>query len=563
MKQGRKKERRSMAKLKRAAVFLVLLFIMNIPLTVMAAPESSDKITISMIGKYDSADTAAIRSVDTDKKVIRFRNHNTGKNYTLTYDNTSMMYDARGVVLSPSLLEVGQIVDVTFLKSSKHVTTLNINKNAWVVEDTRDHDLVRGDGSARIKGELYRMDLKTLVLSEDSPILAEDILSTDTIRASGIDKEVYSVVVTGGHGYVSLSSDVVEDHSLVGAWIELDNAVIHRITPNMLLSAPEGDYKVQILGNGASYQSDIRIDRNKESVVDTTGVRIEKPKEGLVSFEITPETAEVFVDGEKMLTGVSNSVPYGYHSLKLVAEGYVTQNKYLKVGSARSVIRIEMEKEEEKKDSSESSSSSSSSDSSASSSSSADGSTEATTKDAATEKSSNNSSSAQSGSSKTSAPGEGPKIVSQTNKVIDGYKIYFDQPYDAEVYFDGSYVGQIPTSVSKISGSHEVILRREGYETKSYRVKIDTDETSLNYTFPDLVKIGGSGSSSHREEDYYDGSNDEEDDSSSSQKNSIEVIELFGDEDEPLEEDNSVNDEEEESVEIIDMNEIKKEKNGD
>lgn len=557
----KKKASRSMAKLKWAAViFLMLFFILNMPLADVAAQETTEKIKISMIGKYDSADTAAIRSVDTEKKQIRFRNHETGRNYTLVYDNTSMMYDARGVVLSPSLLEVGQIVDVTFLKSTKHVTSLNINKNAWVVDGTRDHDLVRGDGTARIKGELYRMDLKTMVLSADSPILAEDILSTDTIRASGIDKEVYSIVVTGGHGYVSLSSDVVEDHSLVGSWIELDNAVIHRITPNMLLSAPEGDYKVQILGNGASYQSEIRIDRNKESVVDTSQVKIEKPKEGLVTFEITPETAEVFVDGERTLTGVSTSVPYGYHSLKVTAEGYVTQNKYLKVGSARSVIRIELEKEEEKKDSAESSSSVSAD--AASSASSTDGTTEATSEDAASEKSSKtgSSSSITSASKASTVAGSSGTGIAQTNKVIDGFKIYFDQPYDAEVYFDGSYIGQIPTSITKVSGSHEVILKREGYETKSYRVKIDTEETSLNYTFPELVRIGLSGSSYSSDSNDYSDESDEDD--SSDEKNKIEVIELYGDEDEPLEEE-SPDSEEDEAVEVIDMNEIKKEKNGD
>ncbi len=552
------------------ALLTALTLLAGLTIAVTAA-EDNRKVTISMIGKYDSADTAAIRSIDTEKKEIKLRNHNTGRNYTLTYDNTSMMYDARGVVLSASLLEPGQIVDVTFLKSTKHVTTLNVNKEAWTIENTRDHDLVRGDGTARIKGELYKTDIRTMVLADGAPALAEDILATDAITVTGLDKDVYSIIVTSGHGYVSLSSEVVENQSLVGSWIELDNAVIHRITPGMLLSAPEGDYTVQILGNGASFQSDVSISRNKETVVDTSGVTIEKPKEGLVTFNISPEGAEVYVDGEKKLTGVPVSIPYGYHSLKVMAEDYVTQNKYLKVGTASSVIDIDLEKEEDKTSSSESSSSASSTESAtqtgaAASSSSTDaessGSSEGSTK--------SSSSSAISGTSKSSNATAGAGIVS-ANRTIEGYKIYFDQPYDAEVYFDGTYVGLVPTSVPKVSGSHEVILKKDGCETKSYRIKVDTEEVSLNYTFPDLVRTDGYEESHH----YYDDDDDDDDVEviDHSKVEDIEVIEMDDEDDsETEEEDDSIVEEDDstqedttvsdDDVEVIDWSKVKNKSSG-
>ncbi len=471
------------------ALFLVAVMLVSSPKSIVWAGESADKVSVSLIGKYDSADTAAIRDIDTVRKQIRFRNHSTGKTYTLNYDNTSMIYDARGTALSASLLEVGQIVDVTFLKSTKHITTLNVSKDAWVVENTRDHELVRGDGTAKVKGEIYKIDARTLVMADGVLALAEDVLSTDTVTVSGIGKDIYSVMVTGGHGYVSLSSDTVEDHSLVGAWIELDNEVIYKISPNMLLSAPEGDYNLQILGNGANYQSEVNISRNQETVVDTSNVNITKPKEGLITFEIIPDHAEVFVDGQKVLTDVPQSIRYGYHSLKIMADGYITQDKYLKIGTPKSVISIELEAE------------------SGSSGSSTTGSTVGDIGNVASASSTANSigvsvgdvssitSSAASTASTVSANSSDEKKKG-TNQVIDGYKLYFDKPYGAELYFDGGYIGMIPTSVTKISGTHEVILKQDGYETKSYRINVDSDEVDLNYTFPDLVKIESEDSSS-------------------------------------------------------------------
>ena len=463
------------------ALTLSVGMLVSSPQSITKAADNADKISVSLIGKYDSADTAAIRDIDTTRKQIRFRNHQTGKTYTLSYDNTSMMYDARGTVLSASLLEVGEIVDVTFLKSSKHITTLNVSKDAWVVENTRNHDLVRGDGTARIQGDLYKIDARTLVMAEGNLALAEDVLSTDKITVSGIGKDIYSVVVTGGHGYVSLSSDTVEDHSLVGAWLELDNEVIHKISPNMMLSAPEGDYNLQIIGNGANYQTEVNISRNQETVVDTSSVSISKPKEALVTFEIIPSDAEVFVDGQRVLTDTPQTINYGYHTLKVLADGYITQDKYLKVGTAKAVIQIELEKD---------------SDSAAESSSEAD--------------STLNGGSATSASTLASYPvgtidfGESSSAASKAatvssnssdsekdnvNKLIKGYYIYFDKPYGAEVYFDGAYVGVVPTSINKISGNHEVILKMDGYETKSYRINVDKEEDNKSYSFPDLVKI--------------------------------------------------------------------------
>ncbi len=489
---------------------LVAAMLLSSPQSITYAAENADKVSVSLIGKYDSFDTAAIRDIDTVKKQIRFRNHKTGKTYTLSYDNTSMIYDVRGTALSAALLEVGQIVDVKFLKSSKHITSLNVSSEAWTVEDTREHELVRGDGTAKVKGELYKIDPKTLVMADGNIALAEDVLSTDKVTVSGIGKDIYSVVVTSGHGYVSLSSDTVEDHSLVGSWIELDNEVIYKISPNMLLSAPEGAYTLQILGNGASYSSEVNVSRNQETVVDTSNVNITKPKEGLVTFEIIPDTAEVFVDGEKVLTGVPQSIKYGYHNLKIIADGYKTQNKYLKIGTPNSVISLEMEKDDDS--SSDSSSEASSFD--------------ATSTNSASLKSSVDNSLTSSSVTSASAATTAATISDNSsdekpgNKVINGYYIYFDKPYAAELYFDGAYIGMIPTHVPKISGTHEVILKMDGYETKSYRISIDKDEVDLNYTFPDLVKIKSDDEESSSGSSSSAASSASSDDSSSSDSGS-------------------------------------------
>ena len=207
-------------------------------------------------------------------------------------------------------------------------------------------------------------------------------------------------------------------------------------------------------------------------------VNISRPKEGLVTFEIEPETAEVFVDGQRVLTKVPQSIQYGYHNLKILAEGYITQTKYLKIGTPKSVISLSLEKDSSAVESSSAASASTLPHKESS---------DLGNKDASKDKSASTASTA--GQKKKETVSENSSDNPAQNKVIEGYRIYVDEPNGAELYFDGSYIGMIPCSIAKISGNHEVILKKDGYETKSYRIHIDTSKTDLEYKFPPMIKI--------------------------------------------------------------------------
>ncbi|WP_026524548.1 PEGA domain-containing protein [Butyrivibrio sp. MB2005] len=324
---------------------------------VFAQSQTGDsQVRISLLGKYDSADTASIKQINTVSKTIQFRNHDIGKNYTLKYDNTSQITNIHGEPISAALLEVGQVVDITFLKGSKHLNSLTVSKKAWLEENVTDFSLVSDDETAKINGTVFHITRKTLIISDGQAVNPEDILATDTLRVSGIDKELYSIVVTRGHGYVSLSSDKVNNRTLVGAWIELDKEVIRKITPNMLISAPEGSYNVSIAGNGTKFSSEIVVNRNEETVIDTSVVEIEKIQEGNVTFVVTPKQARVFVDGDEVVTEVPHSFTYGKHKVHVMADEYKSQDHYLKVGEPDATIFIDLEKAESEKDDSKSTS---------------------------------------------------------------------------------------------------------------------------------------------------------------------------------------------------------------
>lgn len=427
---------------------------------------------VSLIGKYDSADTCTVRSVDTENKQIKFRNHATGKGYTLNYDNTSFIYDQYGRALSASLIEAGEVVDVRFLKSTRHLTYMQVSDAAWTSNNVTSFNLIANeDGIVKINGQNYKMDRSALVIDDGELVSPESILQIDTITVKGIDKDIYSVVVNNGHGYLSLSSDNVDNVSLVGSWIELDNSVIRKVTPNMLLSVAEGEYKLHILGNGADYTEKIEVSSNHETVVDTSKIEIAKPKEGLVTFNVTPSYAQVFVDGVEKLTGIPESIVYGYHSLKVMADGYVTQTKYLKVGTPNSILDIELER-----------------DSTASSTEATSSAATVATSKKTTEKDQSSDSASKASTTKKIKDVSGNSKTTTTDGVdsngyVTGYYINILGPVGSAVYFNGNYVGIAPVKIKKKVGVHAITIDESG-TVNSYTIEIDSEKSNVNLTFP-------------------------------------------------------------------------------
>ena len=70
-----------------------------------------------------------------------------------------------------------------------------------------------------------------------------------------------------------------------------------------------------------------------------------------------------------------------------------------------------------------------------------------------------------------------------------------------EVYLDGNYVGVSPCSFQKVPGIHVIILRKAGYETRSYTIQVDDEEKDSSYSFVELAVSGEPEDGEDEEED--------------------------------------------------------------
>lgn len=398
---------------------------------------------------YDSVDTAVLVDKDTNDGTVTLLNLNRGREYTLSYDGTTKFSDKYGESISLKQLTVGDIVDVTFLKDNKHLTSMMLSPQAWQNEGVARYELNHVRGEVTIGENNFKLTDNTRYLSDGQAIEAMDINASDVLSFQGIDNQVLSVSVDKGHGYLRL----VNDENFVGGWIEIGQSIIQRITEDMLLVLPEGSYQVNISHRGGGGVREVIINRGEETSLDIGDMEVPEAQTGIVLFSLSPSDAILYIDGAETDASGPVTLEYGIHQLIVKAEGYKSVTQYIRVGQASAGVNVVLE-------------------------------------------------------SATSGQDEEEEEEDVTDVSSTYYKVHIDSPEDAEVYVNGNYIGMVPCSFRKSAGAHVVTLRREGYKTRSYTIQVDSEEKDISFSFAELVKTDTDVSDG--DEDVSDGEEEDE-----------------------------------------------------
>lgn len=454
-------------------------------------------------GEYDSADTAVVVRVSQEQQTVTLLNLVVNRNYTLEYDGTTTVTDQYGEALTMTQLKPGDMVDVTFQKLPKKCVSIGLTPKAWVNNQVTDFEINQARGQLRFNGEVYDLAERMVITSGSEELELQDLNPKDVLSVQGVDNTAYSIRVEKGHGYLRLTGA----EYFVGGWIEVGQEMVQRITEDMLLTVPEGTYRIVVRNDSHGGMKEASIHRDEETVLDVEDLKGEEIKNGNVFFTLTPADASVYIDGEKIDTASFVTLEYGIHQMIVKAQGYETITQYLKVGSENANLNVEMEpsaseegetKEETESDSMEEIMNGLPIDPSENPTGAAGTQTQPGTAGpgtgetvVGTQTPMENGVTSQTPTDNSAAsqvPAENPP-ASQTTNASDGtYHVKVNAPANAEVYVDGNYVGIAPTSFAKVAGSHVISLRRTGYQTRSYTIQVDSEKKDVEISFSELVK---------------------------------------------------------------------------
>ncbi len=396
----------------------------------------------------DSLDRAIIQKIEETTQQITFYNTIVGKSYTLTYDNATGIKNRHNEELVAGQLQVGDVVEVTFIKDEKKARNIWLDRAVTVMEAVTDFKINRTAKTFEMGGVEYAIDTSAPVLSEGEVFALMDINEMDTLRITAEDRTIKSITITNGHGYARL----VNADAFVGGWVEFGQSIIRKVEKDMLLLIPAGSYEMLISNEGNVGTKSVTIMANEETQVDVSDLVKEEAdgdRIGGIVFTIIPSDAILKVDGKQVDYSDVIHLSYGIHHIEASKTGYSTLSRYIKVGQEMANISINMEQaKDDDSDLGEDS-----------------GKDEDNKEDQSV---SDNS------------------AISPSEE--DEYKVYIDAPEGAQLYVDGKYIGTIPTSFAKKKGTYTVSVRQSGYKTRSYSLEVDNSQKDVRYSFSSLEK---------------------------------------------------------------------------
>lgn len=236
----------------------------------------------------------------------------------------------------------GQVVQLGDITAASALSSVKMSDQVWNQTDVTNYKIDMEKGIFTIGQTQYRITSNTMAFSQDASISLDMIGTDDTLQVIGNDKEVWSVIVTTGHGYIQLQNSSI----FVDSMICIGNRIFTKITGDMLLEVPEGTYAITVANKGYGGTGTYTVARGETTLVDLDQLKGSGPK--VCQLTVTSEVAgaSVYIDGQQITVGQAVPVTYGSHTLKVVAEGYDDWQKTLIVNSESATISLDLEESE-------------------------------------------------------------------------------------------------------------------------------------------------------------------------------------------------------------------------
>ena len=279
-------------------------------------------------------------------------------------------------------------------------------------------------------------------MSDNELITPEQLSSKDVFNLYEKDGKVVSVVVTRGHGYISLTGVDL----FIGGYVNIGSENIKNIEKNMMITVTEGSYKVAVSKDQYYGAKTVTVNRNQVTTVDFSEFVADTVENGNVLFDIDVDGAILYLNGKETdYTDGMLTLPVGTYTVRVSADGYENYKDKIEVKADYQKVNIRMKKEEE-------------------------------TTTAAQSSTAQQTTTASSNGVTSQYETETTTIVSTKNRV------YIDGPAGATIYFDDTYLGVAPLDFAMVTGSHTFIVI-SGTTIKSYAVNLVEGADDVRYDF--------------------------------------------------------------------------------
>lgn len=295
------------------------------------AEAETEQVDLYIVENLDMVDeTIALYSLSEDQQ-LRY-----SYNMTTKFLNKYGGNDTWAEFTTGSVVSIGEL-----LPASGALSQVQKSADVWMYEDIKKYSIDTSHNLMVIDGHKYKITDKTKVYSDNLKILVDSIGEDDAITVIGKDKEIISIAITTGHGYISLVNTAVFD----GSMAFIGDKIVTMVNGNESIEVPEGTYLLTVANNGWGGSQEITVHRDENVLVNLDSMKGEGPSYCLLTFLVTVPDTFVYLDGKSVDVTEPQKVQYGAHQLVVKCAGYKAWKKTLVVNSESAEITLEMEAE--------------------------------------------------------------------------------------------------------------------------------------------------------------------------------------------------------------------------
>ena len=304
------------------------------------AEESEDNTAENSDANSISQELYIVENLNMTDETISLYSIDSDRQLRYNYNMTTKFIDKYGGNGTWAEFPAGTVVTIgDLLPSSGALSSVTESDSVWVFEDITKYKIDESRGLIKIDDRNYRITDTTKTYSDNQKTLLGNISKGDKITVVGKDKDVLSIAINTGHGYISLVNTSVFD----GSMIFIGNKIVSMVNGNETIEVPEGTYKITVANNGWGGSKDVTVNRDENVMVNLDEMKGDGPSFCQITFLVTVPDTYVYIDGKMIDTNEPQSVQYGSHKLVVRCTGYKPWNKTLVVNSESAEITLAME----------------------------------------------------------------------------------------------------------------------------------------------------------------------------------------------------------------------------
>lgn len=432
-------------------------------------PVATTQVTPTATAGTTSISLGIVKKIDQESNVITITDINMRQDCIFSFSGGTKVTSRYGKVLMVKELMLGEIVKAKVEPDTNRVTDIEITSEAWEYKDVTNWTMDKEKKAFQIGSKAFNYGTIFGVFNSQGEVDSNALSNKDKLIVKGINGQVYSVIVSKGHGTFQLANYT----QFIDGNIEIGYDTMTKVEEDQIFTLTEGDYRVTIKKGKLEAVKYVHITAGQVTTLDLKEYKNQSAQQGKVRFNITPDGADLYINNVATEYSSEVTLEYGEYDVKISCAGYQTFSEKLTVGKSFETLYIDLV------DSSKSKATATPAATDSAETAAPTTSVTVTPIPLTTAVPSASATATESPSATAS-----PNATSAALKQDTDHTITINGPSGVQVYVNEEYKGTIPLTMTKVIGTDiKCTLKKAGQADKTYTLTVNDDKTNVSWQF--------------------------------------------------------------------------------